>query len=229
MAKVVYSRPNVALVYQIVRSQRKRTKRSSQAGLLLILVGRISIDVCSSRCATSARSRCGVARSTNDMVISTPSSGQQGDYEFWPRIALTGVFSAYRRRASICCPQALSSMAITGSPSANPDCTQSLLTEEPGKSASCQRLFPCTCGPPCSCFGPPDRRLPPHSTGNVINDCGADVAGLISFPDKRHQITYIRHNTSRDRSAARNSGIKIARGKYLAHFDDDDIFHSQSH
>jgi len=60
----------------------------------------------------------------------------------------------------------------------------------------------------------------------VVNDCGADVGGLISFLDLKHQITYVRHDKNRDRAAARNSGIKLARGKYIAYLDDDDIFYA---
>jgi glycosyltransferase involved in cell wall biosynthesis len=59
----------------------------------------------------------------------------------------------------------------------------------------------------------------------VVNDCGTDVGSLISFLDEKHQITYLRHDRNRDRSAARNSGIRLARGKYIGYLDDDDVFY----
>ncbi len=59
----------------------------------------------------------------------------------------------------------------------------------------------------------------------VVNDGGAPVDGLISFLDSNHQITSIRHGQNRDRSASRNSALKLARGKYVAYLDDDDIFY----
>jgi GT2 family glycosyltransferase/MoaA/NifB/PqqE/SkfB family radical SAM enzyme len=59
----------------------------------------------------------------------------------------------------------------------------------------------------------------------VVNDCGADVESILSFLNKKNQITYIRHGKNRGLAAARNTGIKIARGKYIAYLDDDDIYY----
>ena len=58
----------------------------------------------------------------------------------------------------------------------------------------------------------------------VINDGGENVSDLIrKFQD--HRIKYIEHEKNRGMAAARNTGIKIARGKYIALLDDDDLFY----
>ena len=59
----------------------------------------------------------------------------------------------------------------------------------------------------------------------VINDAGADVENIISFLNQRKNITYMKHSQNRGLAAARNSGIKVARGKYIAYLDDDDIYY----
>jgi glycosyltransferase involved in cell wall biosynthesis/radical SAM superfamily enzyme YgiQ (UPF0313 family) len=60
----------------------------------------------------------------------------------------------------------------------------------------------------------------------VVNDAGADVENVVNGLNKRGKITYVRHSKNRGLAAARNTGIKLARGKYIAYLDDDDIFYT---
>ena len=58
----------------------------------------------------------------------------------------------------------------------------------------------------------------------VVNDGGFEVEPVLA-PFKRHsEIAYVRHDTNRGSAAARNTGLGIARGDYVAYLDDDDIF-----
>ena len=59
----------------------------------------------------------------------------------------------------------------------------------------------------------------------VVNDCGTDVERTISSLNPNRSITYVKHGMNRGLAAARNTGIKVARGKYIAYLDDDDLFY----
>lgn len=59
----------------------------------------------------------------------------------------------------------------------------------------------------------------------VINDAGSNIEDLISSLNSRGTITYIRHDRNRGLAAARNTGIKASRGKYIAYLDDDDVYY----
>lgn len=59
----------------------------------------------------------------------------------------------------------------------------------------------------------------------VVNDAGMDAASVLSaFHDNR--IRYMRHEENQGLAAARNTGIRVARGTHIAYLDDDDIYYS---
>jgi len=58
----------------------------------------------------------------------------------------------------------------------------------------------------------------------VINDAGEDVKDIVE-EFNIDIITYIVHMENKGLAATRNSGLKIAKGKYISYLDDDDIFY----
>lgn len=58
----------------------------------------------------------------------------------------------------------------------------------------------------------------------IVNDAGENVTGLVEqFRDNR--IKLINHSENKGLAASRNTGIKVAKGEYIALLDDDDIFY----
>ncbi len=61
----------------------------------------------------------------------------------------------------------------------------------------------------------------------VVNDAGVDVESVVTSLDQKGNITYVKHERNRGLAAARNTGIRLARGKYIAYLDDDDLFYPE--
>lgn len=58
----------------------------------------------------------------------------------------------------------------------------------------------------------------------VVNDGGPDVSRVLAALDDDGRISYVRHGANRGLAAARNSGVGVARGRFVAYLDDDDRF-----
>lgn len=58
----------------------------------------------------------------------------------------------------------------------------------------------------------------------VADDCSTDNTGEVikSFKDKR--IVYVRHDRNRGANAARNTGVRLAKGCFIAFLDSDDEY-----
>jgi glycosyltransferase involved in cell wall biosynthesis len=58
----------------------------------------------------------------------------------------------------------------------------------------------------------------------IADDCSTDNTEEVvkSFKDER--IVYVRHNRNRGANAARNTGIRLARGRFIAFLDSDDEY-----
>jgi glycosyltransferase involved in cell wall biosynthesis len=56
----------------------------------------------------------------------------------------------------------------------------------------------------------------------VVNDGGDPVCGVVN---KHPQVTLVDHCANKGLPAARNTGIRAAKGKYITFLDDDDIYY----
>ncbi|HEY3914359.1 MAG TPA: glycosyltransferase, partial [Verrucomicrobiae bacterium] len=58
----------------------------------------------------------------------------------------------------------------------------------------------------------------------VVNDGGIDVSQIIARLNRPSQIIHHVHPVNRGLSAARNTALRLAQGRYISFLDDDDIF-----
>jgi len=61
----------------------------------------------------------------------------------------------------------------------------------------------------------------------VINDGKLDILHILKEFENRLSYRHVRNVMNRERSASRNNGIKVSRGKYITFLDDDDIFYPE--
>ena len=59
----------------------------------------------------------------------------------------------------------------------------------------------------------------------VINDGGENVGDLIDSLNQNNKIVYIENENKQGPSGARNTGLKAAKGRYIAYLDDDDLYY----
>jgi len=62
----------------------------------------------------------------------------------------------------------------------------------------------------------------------VVNDGGDDVEAIVSSLNRDQRcIVYVKHAANKGLAAARNTGLALARGRYVAYLDDDDRFYPE--
>jgi glycosyltransferase involved in cell wall biosynthesis/predicted SAM-dependent methyltransferase/tetratricopeptide (TPR) repeat protein len=60
----------------------------------------------------------------------------------------------------------------------------------------------------------------------VINDAGCDIEPTLAQLNSQ-KIVCLRHDTNQGVAAARNTGLRSVRGKYIAYLDDDDVYYPE--
>ncbi len=64
----------------------------------------------------------------------------------------------------------------------------------------------------------------PHWEAIVVNDGGVDVSQLVNALDPQGRIRYLAHTTNFGQVAAKNTGLRAARGEVICYLDDDDKY-----
>ncbi|MEK6684061.1 MAG: glycosyltransferase [Nitrospirota bacterium] len=59
----------------------------------------------------------------------------------------------------------------------------------------------------------------------VVNDAGDDVTEVVDSLNHENKIVHLQHHENKGLAASRNTGLKAARGTYVAYLDDDDIYY----
>ena len=73
------------------------------------------------------------------------------------------------------------------------------------------------------------RSIAQQTYGNIeiviVNDGGASVREMVSSLELGRNVQFIDHEDRKGPAAARNNGIKAAKGGYIAYLDDDDVYY----
>ena len=59
----------------------------------------------------------------------------------------------------------------------------------------------------------------------VVDDCSQDQTRTVVEAISDPRVRYFMHETNKGLPAVRNTGIRLARGRYIAFLDDDDLWH----
>src|SRR5437763_896094 len=63
----------------------------------------------------------------------------------------------------------------------------------------------------------------------VVDDCSTDnTVELLAPLIETNKIIFVQHDKNYERAKARNTGAKLAKGKYLTYLDSDDFMYSDN-